>query len=233
MARRVTTFSHRPAGAARVWPRAAVFDCDGLLVDTASCWHAAFRSAARQAGAPLDGFDIRSLDGASTHSAAITLSRALGALISPDAIADALEGALIAAILQPMPGAESLLTTLRAAQVPIAVASNAPQSALRIALARAGLAHLVPTQLSAETAGRYKPDPDVYRRACGCLSVDPSDAIALEDSATGARAARAAGLTVIGVPRGPGVRDYADLVVPRLDDPRVFELFGVRVTRPA
>jgi beta-phosphoglucomutase-like phosphatase (HAD superfamily) len=46
-----------------------------------------------------------------------------------------------------------------------------------------------------------KPAPDIYLRACQDLDVDPSEALALEDSASGVAAAKAAGLTCIAVPQ--------------------------------
>ena len=45
-----------------------------------------------------------------------------------------------------------------------------------------------------------KPAPDVYLEACRQLGVEPAMAVALEDSAVGIAAAKAAGLTVIAVP---------------------------------
>ncbi len=47
---------------------------------------------------------------------------------------------------------------------------------------------------------RTKPDPALYRRALHCLGVDPSEAVALEDSPNGALAAKRAGLKCIVVP---------------------------------
>jgi beta-phosphoglucomutase-like phosphatase (HAD superfamily) len=78
-----------------------------------------------------------------------------------------------------------------------------------------------------ESVVRGKPAPDLYLRACDLLGVDPRRALALEDSVPGLRAARAAGMTVVGV-RSSYVVDRleseADLVVDRLDhllDPRL------------
>jgi beta-phosphoglucomutase-like phosphatase (HAD superfamily) len=81
----------------------------------------------------------------------------------------------------------------------------------------------VNTIVSAETNGAFKPLPGVYLAACRQLGVDPSNAIAFEDSAVG-RGPRAAGPTVVVVPVAASTREYADLAVPRLDDARVFEL---------
>ena len=55
--------------------------------------------------------------------------------------------------------------------------------------------------LSAHEVAAPKPAPDPYLEACRRLGVEAGpDVVALEDSPTGVAAARAAGLTVIGVP---------------------------------
>ena len=46
-----------------------------------------------------------------------------------------------------------------------------------------------------------KPAPDIYLLACARLGIDPADALALEDSAPGIEAAKAAGLACIAVPQ--------------------------------
>jgi riboflavin kinase len=47
-----------------------------------------------------------------------------------------------------------------------------------------------------------KPSPDVYLLAAQRLGVDPTRCVAIEDSPTGCRAARAAGIAVVAVPSG-------------------------------
>jgi beta-phosphoglucomutase-like phosphatase (HAD superfamily) len=63
-----------------------------------------------------------------------------------------------------------------------------------------------------------KPAPDVYLRACDALGVPTATSVAVEDSTNGLRAARAAGLHVIAIPRAsnpadPDVVASADLVL--------------------
>lgn len=210
-----------------MWPRAAVFDCDGLLVHTARCWRTAYHTVARTAGNTLDGIDLAALDGASVSAASAHLSTALGRAIPAAALGNALQHAIETQPLHAMPGAVELVSAM-ATELPLAVASNAPLATVRAALQRAGLSHLLPVIVSAEETDVYKPAPEVYLRACQRLGVDPSDAIAFEDSAVGARAARAAGLTVIVVPSSPAAARYADLTVSQMNDPRVHELFGLR-----
>ena len=49
--------------------------------------------------------------------------------------------------------------------------------------------------------GEHAAGTGIYLRACQDLGVDPSEALALEDSASGVAAAKAAGLTCIAVPQ--------------------------------
>jgi beta-phosphoglucomutase-like phosphatase (HAD superfamily) len=68
--------------------------------------------------------------------------------------------------------------------------------------------------------------PDVYLEACFRLSVDPSAAVAFEDSMAGAEAVRAAGIRLVAVPSEPGVEIEAHICAERLDDPRILALFN-------
>jgi HAD superfamily hydrolase (TIGR01509 family) len=71
-------------------------------------------------------------------------------------------------------------------------------------------------------AARAKPNPAMYREALELLGVSPSEAIAFEDSPNGARAARGAGIFVVGVPNAVtadlDLHEDVDLVVDSLAD---------------
>jgi HAD superfamily hydrolase (TIGR01509 family) len=211
----------------RPWPVAAVFDCDGLLVDTEHCWHAAYRAVAAEAGRSLAGVSLASLNGASVGLAAERLGRALDLPISHDLLREELQQAVELLPIQATAGAERLLATL-GRELPLAVASNGPAAVVDTVLRRTGLRHHFATIVSAEQVAAPKPWPHVYLEACRQLAVDASDVIALEDSPLGATAARAAGLLLIAVPSDRDSRIEADLTVARLDDPRVLSLFGLQ-----
>ncbi len=77
---------------------------------------------------------------------------------------------------------------------------------MRRSLEIVGFADRFDVVLSAHEVAAPKPAPDPYLEACRRLGVEPGPAvIALEDSPTGVAAARAAGLTVIGVPSLEGI----------------------------
>jgi beta-phosphoglucomutase-like phosphatase (HAD superfamily) len=83
-----------------------------------------------------------------------------------------------------------------------------------------------------------KPDPEIFLTAASELGVDPRDAMVLEDASAGVQAAKAGGMTAIGIARA-GDADLlaaagADLVVATLDDVDTAALADRRlVARPA
>ncbi|MEO7178775.1 MAG: HAD family phosphatase [Allosphingosinicella sp.] len=88
--------------------------------------------------------------------------------------------------------------------LPKAVASSSPTHWLQSALDRFGLARHFEGRLfsAAEHVARGKPHPDIYLYAARELGVAPADTLVLEDTAPGVRAAKAAGMTVVGLCAG-------------------------------
>jgi len=115
--------------------------------------------------------------------------------------------------VRPQPGAVELLASL-AGRVPLAIASNSRREMVELALARSGVTGPFQVIVSAEDVEHPKPAPDLYLLACRRLGVDPSEAIAVEDSPTGVRSAKAAGMACIQVPADAEVDvSLADRVV--------------------
>lgn len=125
--------------------------------------------------------------------------------------------------LSAIPGALELVRQLER-HLPVAVATNAPRELIELALARVGLGVDLPIVSADGMPG--KPAPDVYLAACQRLGVEPHRAVAFEDSPVGAAAAKAAGLTLIYVRSGEPAAVTPDLIVGRLDDPAVRDLFA-------
>ncbi|MFI9169222.1 HAD family hydrolase [Streptomyces lincolnensis] len=206
------------AGLGKVTPPAAVvFDCDGTLMDTEPCADAARSALFARRGHVYDDAARDSLVGLSMAQGGEVMARLFGD--SASQLADELGHELLAAVAdgaQPMPGATDLVRRL-AARVPIAVASNGPRVLLDKSLAHGGLSRWLPITVSGDDVASPKPHPACYLAACTALGVEPASALAVEDSPVGARAAHAAGMTVLGVgglTRGPYVHAHA----PALDD---------------
>jgi HAD superfamily hydrolase (TIGR01509 family) len=189
--------------------RAVVFDNDGLLLDTEEAWTRAEQTLFASLGQVFTMEHKRDLIGSSRLIAARKLEAMLQRPGEGEALMDELHRLVMDEALKgvaPRPGALTLIERLREAQVPLAVASNSEREFLERTLASAGLLQDGPftTIVSANDVRHPKPAPDIYLEACRRLGVLPRDAAALEDSATGAAAAAAAGMYVIGVPYFPG-----------------------------
>lgn len=202
---------------------AAVFDCDGLLLDTEKFWKAGERELFAAYGREYTAEHERELLGASGKNAGRILAGALDQSGREADLLSELKEMVWAAVVdgaRPMPGAADLVADL-GGRLPLGVASNSPRELVREALNVAGLDSAFDVVLGEEDAKRPKPDADLYLAACERLGATPARAVALEDSPTGAAAAKAAGMYVIGVPSEKGVALDANEVVDSLSHPAV------------
>jgi HAD superfamily hydrolase (TIGR01509 family) len=203
-------------------PRAILFDNDGLLLDTEILWTRAEVALFERRGATFTMENKLDLIGSSGPVAEAKVERMLGLPGEGAALMAELHELVMEEALrgvEPMPGAIELLDRI---EVPVGVASNSPRRFVERTLEAAGLRGRFGCVLSADDVANPKPAPDLYIELARGLGADPADCVALEDSATGVAAARAAGAFVIGVPSLDGVvLDEADLVASSLSDPRV------------
>jgi HAD superfamily hydrolase (TIGR01509 family) len=199
---------------------AVVFDCDGLLVDTETCWTRAETAIFAEHGHGF-GLDQKQIViGRTLEAAGRAMAGYFGRPGDGPALAQRLYDLVaieLAAGADPLPGARELVLSLRG-RVPIAVSSNSPRSFVDAALVSAGLDDLFQDIFAAEDVEHPKPAPDLYLAACARLGADPAHAVAFEDSGTGVAAARAAGMYVVGVPSLPGVVLDTDIVFTALTD---------------
>jgi HAD superfamily hydrolase (TIGR01509 family) len=100
----------------------------------------------------------------------------------------------------PMRGVGALLTLLRDARIPLAIASSAPARWVVGAVERLGIRPLFDAVVTGDEVAHRKPAPDVYLEAARRLGVDPARSIAIEDSGPGIAAARAAGMKAVAIP---------------------------------
>ncbi|MCE1174589.1 MAG: HAD family phosphatase, partial [Propionibacteriales bacterium] len=183
-------------------PAAIAFDCDGLLVETESCWSEAlvamFAAHGREFTPALKADLIGTTVDYNVELMAQWFDRpGAEAALKAELLATVAE--VIGERAEPMPGAVEL-ARWAAARLPVAVVSNSARHLVELSLARAGLTDVLTVIVAGEDVVDGKPAPDPYLRACELLAVAPAAAVAFEDSRVGVDAARAAGLTVIGVP---------------------------------
>lgn len=182
--------------------KAVVFDMDGLLVHTERQWLAAKLELFRRYGQVLTDADKAAVFGYADLESATYFAGRFG--LPPGSI-PALQdeylgivAELIDAGVEVTDGAEPLLARVRA-EVPMALASNTRRSLVERILDQTPFGDWFGAIATGDEVPP-KPAADVYRLACERIGVDPTSAVAVEDSPTGVRAAHAAGLACIGVP---------------------------------
>ncbi len=185
-------------------PEAILFDCDGLLLETESRWTIAEKGLLECHGGQYTHEFKKRLLGTSRETSQALIAEYLGRPVEDGpALGDELDARFAEALAdhgtEPMPGVVALLEALDE-HVPIAVASNNGETIVRVALDIAGIGGFFQAVVCASESLPGKPAPDVYLAAAAALGADPSRSVAIEDSATGATAARAAGCFTIGVP---------------------------------
>ncbi|MGN6255971.1 MAG: HAD family hydrolase [Solirubrobacterales bacterium] len=190
-------------------PAAVVFDNDGLLLDTESVWTRAEQDLFERRGREFTPADKLELVGTSAEIAGSILERRLGEPGRAGELIEELNALVVAELehgVEAMIGARELLERLRERGTPLALVSNSPLRFVRRSIELAGFEGRFDVVVSAHEVAAPKPAPDPYVEACRRLGVEPGpEVVALEDSPTGVAAARAAGLTVIGIPSVEGV----------------------------
>ncbi len=183
-------------------PSAVVFDCDGLLVDTEPCWVQAEAMVFERRGLEFDAPLRAEFIGRSMLVNATAMAELFGERGAEQAILEEVHDAVLELVRRTataLPGARELVE-LVAASVPVAVATNSPRFLLEAALARGGFEGAFEVSVSVDDVANPKPHPEIYATACKRLAVEAPSALAFEDSLTGLRSARAAGMVVAGVP---------------------------------
>ncbi|WP_120005948.1 HAD family hydrolase [Nesterenkonia muleiensis] len=211
------------AGPAEIRISAAVFDCDGLLVDSESIWLNMISDWLAEHQTPQA--QAEDFLGLSVDDTAGRLAEHFTSEDEAGAIANQLThrySSLLGAGVSPMPGAVRLFSAL-AKQVPVAVASNGLRVDVTAMLSNSGLMDLAQAVFTLEDVAAGKPAPDLYEQACQHLGAERKQAVAFEDSPAGAQAALAAGLLVVGVNANPQIKLPCTHRVESLDHIRLRE----------
>ncbi len=179
---------------------------DGLLVDSEPLWAIAERDLLAHHGERFTPDDVEATHGRSIEDTIAAYARRLGG-VDPTNLRTELMTLMRAHYAEgpPLrPGARELVRSLDGLLM-LGIASNTDGPLVRLALENAGLLDAFAAVISAGDVGQGKPHPGVYLAACHALGVEPRDAVAFEDSPIGVRAAKAAGMTCVGVPEREGL----------------------------
>lgn len=182
---------------------AAVFDMDGVLIDTEPLYQRAEIAAAAQLGFDMSVALSEKMIGAPHDVGRVLLTDAFGAGFPVDEFNRLCHAEVEAAFQETLPvkpGVIDLLEALRAGGLGRAVATSTASPAAPDRLRAVGLLDYFDTVVTRNDVSRGKPHPEPFLTAAARLGVEPGRCLAFEDSHNGVRSAHAAGMRVIMVP---------------------------------
>lgn len=183
---------------------AVVFDMDGLMVDTESIYHLAWRKAAAELGYSLREETLLATTGRRMEDCYMILQASLDSTF-PMADFKVLwlqrwYEQIDAHGIPQKPGLTALLDLLDAHNIPKAVATSTEYPEAIFTLQKAKIAERFSLIISGDQISNGKPAPDIFLRAAERLGVPPQQCMVFEDSEAGVLAASAAGMVTIMVP---------------------------------
>lgn len=204
--------------------KAAIFDMDGLLVDSEPQWRIVEMSVFRTVGLALTEEQCKQTTGLPIADVVdYWYARQPWTGRSKAEIADAITAGAYDRIGReagPMPGALDVLAQFREQGVRMGIASASPMHLIELVIDRLGIRDYFSVWHSATLEARNKPAPDVYLGVARKLNVAPADCVAFEDSGNGLKSAHAAGMLTVAVPADYEFEDpkfgLADFKIPSL-----------------
>lgn len=181
---------------------AAIFDMDGLLIDSERIIMQACIAAANSHGIAYTQTQFVELIGRNLTDATRVMTAQLGSAENFKKVSQGVDEILAQREdFYPLrPGVREMLDFLTSKKIPCGVASSSYQPIIVRRLGKVGVLDHFLHITSGDEVARGKPNPDIYLLALQRLGVAAQDCIAFEDSELGAQAAIAAGLNVVVVP---------------------------------
>jgi beta-phosphoglucomutase len=185
--------------------RAAIFDLDGVLVDSARLHFVAWKRIADELGIAFDEHDNEALKGVDRMGSLdhiLALGNVSLDLPAREELAARKNGYYLDALATMsdadiLPGATALLAGARAVGLSLGVASASRNATM--VLERAGLLASIDFVADAAKVARSKPAPDIFLACAAGLGVAPTACVGFEDAAAGVTAIKAADMVAIGI----------------------------------
>lgn len=204
--------------------KAFIFDLDGVLTDTAEFHYLAWKRLAEEEGIIFTRSDNEKLRGVSRRASLALILK--GREITERKMQEMMDRKngyyreFIKTVSEKdlLPGALDLLDRLKAMNYRLALASaskNAP-----VVVERLGIAHYFEVIADGNSVEKTKPAPDLFLYVSEKMNLPPAECLVVEDAEAGVEAAKAAGMTTIGI--GPQERvGAADFVYPSVAEIRI------------
>lgn len=184
--------------------KALIFDMDGLLLDSERIVKRSWDDAGEEMGVPNVGDQIYHTLGMNRRSRDQYFKNVYGEDFPLEEFHKRTSVCFYRIVgeegLPVKAGAKELLAYAKERGYQIAVATSSSRSYAQKVLTDAGIFSYFDGGVYGDMVTHAKPDPEIYRKACESIHVQPEEAIALEDAPAGVRSAHAAGLRVILIP---------------------------------
>jgi len=181
-----------------------IFDMDGLLLNSEAPIRDAWLSECQRRGYSLDERIYSNVVGRNNQDTREFFRTHFGNDFPFDEICFQVQSILEQRVgrtgYKPKEGAIDLLEYLASRSVPCVVATSTARSEACTRLRKAKILSYICEVTGGDEVSRGKPEPDLFLLAAKKQGATPSECLVLEDSAFGARAARAAGMDVLVVP---------------------------------
>ena len=181
--------------------KAIIFDFDGTIIDTETAWYITFRDAYKTHGVDLTLEQYSQCLGTSLHSfnPYTHLKTHHNLPIDLEEFKQFVQQQHTDMMIKESvrPGILKLLESAKSQGLKIGLASSSGRAWIDRFVKLHGIEDYFECYCTADTVQNVKPDPELYLQALEKLGVEASEAIAIEDSPNGARAAVAAGIPTI------------------------------------
>lgn len=178
----------------------AIFDCDGVLVDSEGLTHQVLIDALREFGIELDlARAIGLFMGNTLAQNVAVIEKLLGRSLPQDFFPQWRETLYARFRAEPVSIVDGIVEVLDGLRVPVCVVSNGPLRKMQTTLGVTGLLDRFEGRLySSESGLPGKPAPDLFLAAARDFSAEPRRTFVVEDSPKGVAGAVAAGMVVFG-----------------------------------
>jgi beta-phosphoglucomutase family hydrolase len=183
--------------------RGAIFDWDGVIINSAAHHEASWERLAKECGKLLPENHFKRGFGMKNE---VIIPELLGWTAVPVEIRilSLRKEAIYREVVREqgivaLPGVEQWLEVLRQEEIPCVIASSTHRENITSTLEVLGLDLFFSEIVTAEDVKRGKPDPEVFLTAAKRIGVEPVDAVVFEDALVGIAAAKSAGMRVVAV----------------------------------
>lgn len=180
---------------------AVIFDMDGTLVATTEADFLAWQQLFALYGKHLSYDDYYPLLG---RKSADVVKLGLGLTGADAESAMAKKMALFAEIVaqqgvETLPDVRNLLAQLQKAGVPMALATSSRKKKMELVMQTAALESYFTVFVTGEEVDKGKPDPQIFQMAAARLHMPAERCVVVEDTVSGIRAAKAAGMACVAI----------------------------------